>query len=433
MIGSKVYGPRDRGWIIFVVGTLGFSISNFYRVSLPVISLELAQDLRLTTTQLSHLSASFFYAFALIQIPAGLTMDRFGVRKVLLFLGVLGVPGTLLFALAQTFGQALWGRILMGFGMSCNLMGLLVLLADWFPAYRFATLMGLAVAIGTAGSLLAATPLVILNRALSWRGSFLLLAFINLAYVLAFLAVIRDRSSEPVKSRPIKGRSLKDLIRVFTFPAYWVISLASFFGYGCLTALQGLWAGLYLVKAWFSTLQTGNALFMMGVGYMTGLPLFGKFSDRLVHSRKWVIQPSLLVMACCFSSCWFGPKGFADRGPLSGFFYPWSFGRAWADHVSPYQGTDAPGGHGNRHHRDQSLHHAGIGHDHAGHGPDGGVRAAGPKQPGRVCSGLGPLRRRPGVVGVPLSSGAGQPDGEGAFSGMILKSEIRNEMKQAHF
>ncbi len=309
MIGSKVYGPRDRGWIIFVVGTLGFSISNFYRVSLPVISLELAQDLRLTTTQLSHLSASFFYAFALIQIPAGLTMDRFGVRKVLLFLGVLGVPGTLLFALAQTFGQALWGRILMGFGMSCNLMGLLVLLADWFPAYRFATLMGLAVAIGTAGSLLAATPLVLLNRALSWRGSFLLLAFINLAYVLAFLAVIRDRSSEPVKSRPIKGRSLKDLIRVFTFPAYWIISLASFFRYGCFTALQGLWAGPYLVQALgFSTLQTGNALFMMGVGYMTGLPLFGKISDRLVHSRKWVIQPSLLFMALLFLLLVFWPK-----------------------------------------------------------------------------------------------------------------------------
>ncbi len=321
MIGSKVYGPRDRGWIIFGVGTLGFLISNFYRVSLPVVSSELAQDLRLTTAQLSHLSASFFYAFALIQIPAGLIMDRFGVRRVLLFLGILGVPGTLLFALAQTFGQALWGRILMGLGMSCNLMGLLVLLADWFPAYRFATLMGSAVAIGTAGSLLAATPLVIMIRAVSWRGSFLLLAFINLAYVLAFSAVIRDKPSESIKSRSIAGRSLKDLVRVFTFPAYWFIGLASFFRYGSFTALQGLWAGPYLVKALgFTILQTGNALFMMGVGYMIGLPLFGKISDRLVHSRKWVIQPSLFFMALLFLFlvCW--PKGVHPIGIYLLFF-----------------------------------------------------------------------------------------------------------------
>lgn len=308
---SEWLGTRHRGWIIFGVGTLGFLISNFYRVSITVTSLDLSHDLHLNTTQLGHLSASFFYAFAFSQIPAGLALDRFGVRRVFLFLSLLGVPGTLLFALAQTFGQALWGRMLMGIGMSCNLMGLLVLLAAWFPANRFATLMGSAVGLGTVGGLLAATPLVVMNRALGWRGSFLLLALVNLGYVLLFLGLIQDRPSGRIQFRPMEKSSLKDLIQVFKFPAYWIISLATFFRYGCFTALQGLWAGPYLVKAiGLSTLQTGNALFMMGVGYMVGLPLFGRISDHWLGSRKKLIYPSLWVMALLILSLAYWPKNF---------------------------------------------------------------------------------------------------------------------------
>jgi len=150
-----------------------------------------------------------------------------------------------------------------------------------------------------------------MNRALGWRGSFLLLALVNFGYVLLFLGLIQDRPSGRIQFRPAEKSSLKDLIQVFKFPAYWIISLATFFRYGCFTALQGLWAGPYLVKAiGLSTLQTGNALFMMGVGYMVGLPLFGRISDHWLGSRKKLIYPSLWGMALLILSLAYWPKNF---------------------------------------------------------------------------------------------------------------------------
>jgi len=115
-----------------VVGSLGLVLSMFYRVSIAIISPDLAVELNLSSSQLGNLSAVFFYAFAFSQLPLGIALDRWGPRKVMSALGVVGVTGVFLFALAQTYISAILTRIIMGIGMSCNLMGVLTLLAAWF-------------------------------------------------------------------------------------------------------------------------------------------------------------------------------------------------------------------------------------------------------------------------------------------------------------
>jgi predicted MFS family arabinose efflux permease len=147
-----------------------------------------------------------------------------------------------------------------------------------------------------------------MNQALGWRGSFLVLALFNLGYVLAFLISIRERPFGASTAPAIKSGSFKELFRVFRIPAYWIISLATFFRYGCFIALQGLWAGPFLIGAvGLSPLQTGNALLLMGIGYMVGLPLSGRVSDHWIGSRKKVIYPSLWMSALLMFSLFFWP------------------------------------------------------------------------------------------------------------------------------
>ncbi len=314
-----------RAWAIFWIGSLGFVLSMFYRLSITVISPELTRDLNLNTVQLSQLSAAFFYAFAFSQIPIGMALDSIGPRTVVILLNVVGLAGAVFFASAQTAGQAYWARFLIGIGMSGNLMGMLTLLAAWFPAHRFATIGGLFVGIGSAGSMLAATPLALLARAFGWRGSFLLIALINALQVLAFLVFVRNRPPEKEGATTSRANPFKGLWLVLKFPSYWWISIGAFFRYGCLTALQGLWAGPYLIDGLgFSTLEAGNALFFMGLSYMVGLPLSGRFSDRVARSRKWVILPSLFITALLFLSLMVWSRG-APAGVLYLVFFALGF------------------------------------------------------------------------------------------------------------
>jgi predicted MFS family arabinose efflux permease len=282
----------------------------FYRVSITVISPELSKDLNLTISQLGLLSSAFFYGFALCQLPLGLALDRFGPRIVVTILNTFAVAGALFFALAQDVTQSFWARIVMGIGLSCNLMGNLTLIAYWFPVNRFATLNGLFAGIGVMGNLLAATPLAFLAHTLGWRNSFLLFAGFNALQVLCFFLIVRDRpSGQRGANRPL-GNPFKGLNQVLRLPYYWIISVGTFFRYGCLMALQGLWAGPFLMNGLgVDIFTTGNALLLLGVGYMIGLPLFGRISDQVVRSRKKVILPSLWVMALLILSLAFLPRG----------------------------------------------------------------------------------------------------------------------------
>ena len=291
-------GDRGRAWTIYLVCTLCYMLSMFYRVSVTVISPQLSADLGLDAAQLSDLSAAFFYAFAAAQIPLGLMLDRWGTRRVMTLLNLLGVAGALLFALAPGAMMATSGRVLLGVGMSCNMIGAMLLIATWFPARRFAFLSGAIVGASTAGQFLAATPLVYLSQAVGWRGAFVAMATLNALAAGVFYLVVRDTPPGKQLPRVEQENPFRGLGQLFRHGYYWIISLSTFFRYGCLMALQGLWAGPYLMNGLgLDQVQTGNILLFVPVGYMIGLPLWGQVSDEVLGSRKRVAMPGLFVSA----------------------------------------------------------------------------------------------------------------------------------------
>ncbi|MCB2228839.1 MAG: MFS transporter [Desulfarculaceae bacterium] len=293
--------PRHhrRSWAILVVCLWGFLFSTFLRVSVTVISPELTRDLDISLSQLSDASAAFFYAFAVAQIPLGMVLDRWGSRRVMTVLAASAVAGSLVFAFAGGIASLTLARVLMGAGVSCNMIGTMVLVGSWFPANRFATITGVIVGAGMAGQLLAATPLVLLSQAVGWRGSFVVVAALNALQGFCLWLVVRDyppgaeRPAAPQSRNPFQGWG-----GLLKRPFYWVISFATFFRYGCILTLQGLWAGPYLIYGLKMTpVEAGNALLFITIGYMVGLPLLGRISDSVVASRKWVIAPSLFASA----------------------------------------------------------------------------------------------------------------------------------------
>lgn len=285
-----------RRWAIFVVGSVNFVLSMFYRVSTAVISSALVNDFGFTSAQLSDLSAVFFYAFALAQLPIGLALDRLGPRITLGILSIAAIGGGLTFALGATPAQLLAGRALLGVGMAGNLMVVMTLFAAWFPVDRFAFLSGTVVAIGVLGNLLAATPLTLLSMKFGWRTSFIIISAINAVVVLVFLAVMKDRPKghAPVPMQP--GSLFSGLGRLLRMYSYWAISLSNFVRYGFFAALQSLWAAPFLIYGLgLGEISASNAIFFMGLGYMIGLPLSGSLSDQVLRSRKKVVLSTMIV------------------------------------------------------------------------------------------------------------------------------------------
>ncbi|MCF8042810.1 MAG: MFS transporter [Desulfarculaceae bacterium] len=291
-------GGSSRAWAIYLVCICSYMLSMFYRVSVTVISPQLTADMGLSPSQLSDLSAAFFYAFAAAQIPLGLFLDRWGTRITITLLNLVAVAGALTFATAQGAGMATVGRVLLGVGVSGNMVGAMMLIAAWFPPRRFATLTGAVVGISTAGQFLAATPLVYISQAVGWRGAFVIVAVLNALVISVFYWVVRNTPPGVELPRVAQESPLKGLGQLFRRRYYWIIGVGTFFRYGCLMALQGLWAGPYLMNGLgLSQIQAGNILLFVTIGYMIGLPFWGRVSDEVLRTRKWVVLPALFIWA----------------------------------------------------------------------------------------------------------------------------------------
>jgi len=289
-----------RAWLIFVLCSLHLFVSQLYRTTNAVLAPWLIKDLHLDTEGLGLLSAGFFYAFSLTQIPISILLDKVGAKRLMITLSFLGMAGAVMFSLAESLGMGLAGRLLLGVGMACNLMGPLKLLTEWFPPSGFATVSGLLYAIGTLGNIVAATPLVLLVEQLGWRLSFQTIIAFHLLLTLMLFWLVQDRpqAKSAAAGSSSAGSPFKNLGILIRSKDYWIISAGTFVRYGTHAALQTLWAGPLLMEALrFSPVEAGNILLAMNIGLILGGPLWGAVSDRVFKTPKWVVGGGLLVLA----------------------------------------------------------------------------------------------------------------------------------------
>lgn len=321
--------PLTQRWKIFIALALTFVIGIFFRVSMAVISMDLARDLQLNAAQLGIISGVFFYVFAFAQIPLGPVLDRFGGRWTMTALGVVTASGSLVFALATDYYSAAAGRVILGLGTASVLMGSLKILTGWFNAKEFAKISGFLVAIGNLGSIAATLPLASAIKNIGWRSTFIATAVLQIAFTALVFIIARD--APELKSTETSHSSRKDVNRflawklLFSTPAFWLVSLVAFFWYANYMVLLGLWGGPYLMEVvGLSRSESSKILLCTSVGYICGSFSFGKIVDFLGGSllKTAIIGQSLLLLTM---TAMLGPAEYISKALLAFIFLSLGF------------------------------------------------------------------------------------------------------------
>jgi sugar phosphate permease len=274
----------SRITFIFAVFAAAHFLSYFFRTANAVIANDLTRDLALSADQLGLMTSLFYASFALIQLPVGSGLDRYGARLVTPALMLASAAGCVVFAIAPSFGAAALGRALIGVGMAGVLMGAIKVFGQWFPSNRVATISGFMVGISSMGSLLASRPLAWLSESVGWRAIFLWGAPVVLLAAAAIALVARNRPPASAPHPPAEHGEGIGLI--FRDSRFWRIALMNFFLVGVMLSVQGLWGGPYLFDVLgLSKIAAGNILLVMGVGAVTGYFACGWLADRFGSER----------------------------------------------------------------------------------------------------------------------------------------------------
>ena len=188
--------PRLR-WGIGVLLGVGILINYFDRVSLSVAAPQLEREFALTAAHLGWLLSGFFWSYALLQIPVGMILDRYGVTAVnraSTFLWSVTCAAT---AFAGGFGTVFTARLGLGIAEAPGFPASSKATGYWFPRQERA----LATAIFDAAakfSNVIGVPLVALVVVnFGWRWGFGVTAILSFVYFLAFYVFYRDPSRHP--------------------------------------------------------------------------------------------------------------------------------------------------------------------------------------------------------------------------------------------
>src|SRR5699024_10829630 len=158
------------------------------------------QRLEISSTELGSFIMVQLGLYAVMQVPSGLLIDRFGPRKMLLAATLLMGSAQVLFAFATNFPTALLARGLLGVGDSAVFIAVLRLAAVWFPRRRYAVLTMATGLAGMSGNLVATVPLVLALGEFGWTPTFTVTGLMSVAYALLLLrpaVAARNRPGQP--------------------------------------------------------------------------------------------------------------------------------------------------------------------------------------------------------------------------------------------
>jgi MFS transporter, ACS family, D-galactonate transporter len=189
---SQPIESPQRRWRIAWLLALGVLVNYFDRVNLSVSHAALFTAFGLTNVGFGLLSGAYNWTYAACQLPIGVLLDRFGIRRI-------GRISTFLWSLAS-FGAALspglgaffGARLLLGVGEAPTFPANAKAIGHWFPASE----RGFATSLNDAAAKFASAigvPLIgVVLLKVGWRWSFAATGFVSLVYFLLFWKMYRD-------------------------------------------------------------------------------------------------------------------------------------------------------------------------------------------------------------------------------------------------
>ncbi|MDO8953514.1 MAG: MFS transporter [Gammaproteobacteria bacterium] len=304
-------------WLIWGISAAFVLYQFLLQSAISVMIPQLMHDLRINILDIGLLSSSFFYPYVVLQIPAGILVDRFGARILLICSISLCVVASSLFSLSHGMDLAEWSRILMGIASAPAVVCGMYLASRWFDKEKFAFVAGLVEMIGLFGGAVGQVCLAHLVTAWGWRAA--MYVCVALALVLLLCTVIFVQNQCQFKPRVSSQKTpvlvlLRKFLAVVFIPQVWIACIYSGLMFSIVTGFAGLWSIPFLQTRYGISADkaaTASALVFMGTALGTGA--IGWFACRLGQLKiimtsmaliSFVLMTSIIFIAMPLGLMW---------------------------------------------------------------------------------------------------------------------------------
>lgn len=292
--------PTRRAYAIWIVGLVAYIVAVLQRTSLGVAGLDASARFDASASVLATFAVVQLLVYAMLQVPVGVLLDRFGSRRLLVIGAILMASGQLLIAVTDELPTAVAARVLVGAGDAMTFVSVLRVISAWFPARQVPVLTQFTGIIGQLGQLLSAIPLVALLHGPGWTPAFASIAALGVIAGVLAAAALRNEPAGGSSHR--RSQSLGEISAALgdawrhpgTRLGMWSHFVTQFSG----TAFAMLWGFPFLVSG--QGLSPAAASVLMTVFVLCGAavaPVLGILVARHPMRRSWLVLSIVAVTA----------------------------------------------------------------------------------------------------------------------------------------
>lgn len=261
--------------MVWIVASVFYAYQYILRVMPNIMLDDIMQKFQFTAASFGQFSGVYYIGYALMHIPMGIMLDRFGPRKVMTASILLSVVGALPLLFATHWVYPVAGRLLIGIGSSCAILGLFKVIRMAFSEERFSRMLSISVMIGLLGAIYGGAPVSIFLERFGYDA--VVQAFIWTGVALAVTSYCLIPDMQTVSTRPV----FSDVIEVLQNRR--VIATCLFAGamVGPLEGFADVWATVFLKDAYHLQGQIAASLpSMIFVGMCFGAPLLSFIAEK---------------------------------------------------------------------------------------------------------------------------------------------------------
>lgn len=299
-VDSGVTLPRGdlMAWMVCLSAGLFFFYEFFQLNIFDVINQPLRDDFHLNAAQLSWMSSTYLWADILFLLPAGIILDRFSTRQVILSAMFICVIGTFGFALTHSFALACFFHFLSGIGNAFCFLSCVVLVSNWFPPRRQALVIGSLVTMAFLGGMMAHTPFAHLNEYYGWRNSLLIDGAVGVILLLWIYKIVEDKPYiVSMRHTSEQAALLPGFLQALANRQNWLAGFYTSFLNLPIMVLCALWGASYLqVVHHLSEMDASNVVSLIFMGSILGCPLVGWLSDSQGRRKPLMIIGALATL-----------------------------------------------------------------------------------------------------------------------------------------
>jgi MFS family permease len=206
---ARMRRPSVSGQVLFWL-CLMYLVLYIDRVNISTAAPLIKAELGLSNTQLGLVFSAFAYPYALFQLIGGWLGDRFGPRRTLGICGLVVCAATVATGLVGGLATLFVARLALGFGEGATFPTATRAMASWTAPARWGFAQGITHSFARLGNAVTPPLIASLIAVVSWRGSFVVLGIVSLAWVAVWVWFFRDEPRQHPRITPEELASLAE-------------------------------------------------------------------------------------------------------------------------------------------------------------------------------------------------------------------------------